>query len=62
VLFFDIYLSGKGFCAAGQGSIVIYRTIVLGQAASRPSASHSGEVLKNPENGSVSLLGVQAGL
>jgi hypothetical protein len=44
------------------GSIVIYRTIVLGQAASRSSASHAGEVLKNPENGSVSLLGVQAGL
>jgi hypothetical protein len=44
------------------GSIVIYRTIVLGQAASRPSASHASEVLKNSDNGSVSLLGVQAGL
>jgi hypothetical protein len=40
----------------------VYPIIAWLIAASRSSASHAGEVLKNPENGSVSLLGVQAGL
>jgi hypothetical protein len=50
VLFLTSIFPARGFALPVPGSIVIYRTIVLGQAASRPSASHAAEVLKNPDN------------
>jgi nucleoside phosphorylase len=43
MLFLTSIFPARRFALPVLGSIVIYRTIVLGQAASRPSASHAAE-------------------